>query len=67
VVSKKWLGELASHDETSTQVQAVFARALRDEELLDRIETLAASDATMSLDPDDDRLPVLLVMSDNGP
>lgn len=67
VVSKKWLGEITSHDETSTQVQAVFTRALRDEGLLDRIEELAASGETMSLDPDDDRLPILLVMSDNGP
>jgi len=67
VVSKKWLGEITSHDETSIQVQAVFTRALHDEGLLDQIEELAASGETMSLDPDDDRLPVLLVMSDNGP
>ena len=38
VVSKKWLGDITSHDETSTQVQAVFTRALRDEGILDRIE-----------------------------
>jgi putative transposase len=66
VVSKKWLGDITFHDETSTQVQAVFTRALRDEGLLERIEELAASGEKMSLDPDDDRLPVLLVMSDNG-
>lgn len=66
VVSKKWLGDITSHDETSTQVQAVFTRALRDEGLLERIEELAASGEKMSLNPDDDRLPVLLVMSDNG-
>ena len=67
VVSKKWLGDITSHDETSTQVQAVFTRALRDEGILERIEELAASGETMSLDPDDERLPILLVMSDNGP
>jgi len=67
VVSKKWIATITSADETSTQVQAVFTRALRDEGLLDRIEDLAAAGEHMSLDPDDDRLPVLLVMSDNGP
>ena len=67
VVSRKWLGTITSHDETSTQVQAVFTRALRDEGLSDRIEDLANSGESMSLDPADDRLPVLLVMSDNGP
>jgi len=64
VVSKKWLGDITSHDETSTQVQAVFTRALRDEGILERIEELAASGETMSLEPDDERLPILLVMSD---
>jgi len=67
VVSKKWIADITSTEETSAEVQAVFTRALRCEGLLDGIEELAASDKTMSLDPDDERLPVLLVMSDNGP
>jgi transposase InsO family protein len=66
VVSRKWVGDVTSTEETSIQVQAAFTRALRDEGLLDVIEE-RSPDGSVPYDPEDDRLPVLLVMSDNGP
>ncbi len=66
VISRKWVGDVTSTEETSIQVQAAFIRALRDEGLAEVIEE-RSSDGTVPYDPDDDRLPVLLVMSDNGP
>jgi transposase InsO family protein len=65
-VSRKWVGDVTSTEETSIQVQAAFTRALRDEGLLDVIEE-RSPDGSVPYDPEDDRLPVLLVMSDNGP
>jgi putative transposase len=63
VISKKWIADITSTEETSVQVQAVFARALRDEGFTDIIAELNA----VPVDIDDDRRPILLVMSDNGP
>ncbi len=63
VISKKWIADITSTEETSIQVQAVFARALRDEGFTDIIKERNA----VPVDVDDDRRPVLLVMSDNGP
>ena len=65
VISRKWIADLTSADETSTEVQAVFARALRDEGIEERIE--AANPDGVAWDPDSDDIPVLLAMSDNGP
>jgi transposase InsO family protein len=53
VVSRKWLATVCSAEETSSQVQLVFADALEAEGIV------AGSD------PDRDR-PLLLAMSDNG-
>ncbi|GBE22867.1 integrase core domain protein [bacterium BMS3Bbin01] len=66
VISRKWVADVTSTEETSIQVQAAFTRGLRDEGLLDAIEE-RSSDGSVPYDPEDDRLPVLLVMSDNGP
>jgi len=70
LVTRKWIGELVSIEETSTQVQVVFMDALEAEGLLELIE--ARQDAVPA-DPfppgaDVDVLPpVLLAVSDNGP
>lgn len=66
VVSRKWISDVTSTEETSIQVQAAFTRGLRDEGLLEVIEE-RSPDGSQPYDPDDERLPVLLVMSDNGP
>lgn len=65
VISRKWIADITSADETSVEVQAVFHRALREEGLDEVIE--AANPDGVAWDPDSDQLPVLLVMSDNGP
>jgi transposase InsO family protein len=65
VISRKWIADITSADETSIEVQAVFNRALREEGLDETIE--AVNPDGVAWDPDSDELPVLLVMSDNGP
>jgi putative transposase len=70
LVTRKWIPELVSIEETSTQVQVVFMDALELEGLLEFVE--ARQDAvptdTFPLDADGDVLPpVLLAVSDNGP
>ena len=65
VISRKWIADITSVDETSIEVQAVFNRALRVEGLDTLIE--ARNPDGVPWDPDNDELPVLLVMSDNGP
>jgi putative transposase len=67
VVSRYWLSTVVSAQESSTQVEVAFTRALivdgkahlLDAQLLDE---LAHGDV-----PDRDELPVLLALSDNGP
>jgi putative transposase len=71
LVTRKWITELVSIEETSTQVQVVFMDALEAEGLLELIE--ARQDAMVTADPspfdaDVDLIaPVLLAVSDNGP
>jgi transposase InsO family protein len=66
LVSRKWIDHLLCTEETSTQVKAVFTRALELEGLLD--EALArTADGTVPIDVDDERRPILLAVSDNGP
>lgn len=68
VVSRYWLATVVSAEESSTQVEVAFTRALvadGKEHLLDQdlLEHLA-----YGVVPDDDeRVPVLLAVSDNGP
>ena len=65
LVSRKWLGEVVSAEETSAQVQAAFCDALEAEGLMGQVT--ARQDGTPDLSVDDDRRPILLAMSDNGP
>ncbi len=65
LVSRKWLGHHVSSEETSTQIEIVFTAALEaeglDEELNRRLDGL------VPIDEDDERRPILLAVSDNGP
>ena len=70
LVTRKWITELVSAEETSTQVQVVFLDALEAEGLLELVEARQDAPATdpFPLDADVDGLPpVLLAVSDNGP
>lgn len=68
VVSRKWLSTVVSAEESSTQVEVAFTRALiadgkehlLDQPLLDELATGVVPDT-------DERVPVLLAVSDNGP
>lgn len=67
VVSRKWLSTVVSPEESSTQVEVAFTRALcadgkdhlLDGDLIDELRS--------GVVPDGDELPVLLALSDNGP
>ena len=66
LVSRKWIDHLVCVEETSTQVAAVFTRALEREGLL--VAGLAiTADGTVPISSDDERRPILLAVSDNGP
>jgi putative transposase len=65
LVSRKWLGEVVSVEETSVQVQAAFCQALEAEGLMDQVA--ARLDGTVDLACDDPGRPILLAMSDNAP
>jgi hypothetical protein len=64
-VSRTWLAEIVSAEETSTQVQVVFTDALAREGLLARIT--AHQDGLVDPSVDDPSRPVLLALSDNAP
>lgn len=68
VVSRLWLATVVSAQESSTQVEVAFTAALVADgkaHLLD--EQLLAELATGVVPDNDDRVPVLLAVSDNGP
>src|SRR4029453_11386256 len=65
LVSRKWLAEIVSAEETSTQVQVVFTDALEAEGLLELVT--ARQDGLVDPTVDDPSRPVLLALSDNGP
>jgi putative transposase len=65
LVSRKWLCEVVSTEETSVQVQAAFCEALEAEGLMGQVA--ARLDGTLDLAHDDPTRPILLAMSDNGP
>jgi transposase InsO family protein len=65
LVSRKWLTEVVSVEETSTQVKVAFTDALELEGILPLIG--ANVDGLADITRDDDRRPILLAMSDNGP
>jgi transposase InsO family protein len=62
VVSRRWIDTLVSIEETSTQVQVLFDRALIAEGLADLI-----TPERVELPADDPARPILLACSDNGP
>jgi putative transposase len=66
LVSRKWLTEVVSVEETSTQVELAFIQALEAEGLMDLVET-RQTDGLVDLATDDERRPILLAVSDNGP
>lgn len=67
LVSRKWITEVVSAEETSTQVEVAFTAALEAEGLFDVID--ARADQVPDADQDEltEGRPVLLVVSDNGP
>jgi putative transposase len=65
LVTRKWITEIVSAEETSLQVQLAFTHALELEGLLDQVDEHQARMADPTVD-DPDR-PVLLAVSDNGP
>lgn len=65
LVSRKWIADIVSAEETSTQIEIVFTDALETEGLLD--EVTAIQDGLARIDVDDEARPVLLAVSDNGP
>ncbi len=58
VVTRYWIGYLLSTEQTSTQAQLLFARALQAQDLLDSEGLPPAAE---------DGLPILVAWSDNGP
>jgi putative transposase len=64
VVSRKWLATVLSVEETSTQVEVAFTRALAAEGLDDVIADRLDAPPDRA---DGSRTPVLLAWSDNGP
>ena len=65
LVSRKWIADIVSAEETSTQIEIVFTDALAVEGLLARVE--ARADGLIDPTVDDPARPVLLAVSDNGP
>jgi putative transposase len=66
LVSRKWITEIVSVEETSTQVELAFTAALDAERLLEVVDARHA-DGTVDLATDDEHRPILLAVSDNGP
>ena len=66
LVSRQWLSTVVSAEETSTQVEVGFTRALDTENLLERVEG-RHGDGRVDLSADDERWPILFAISDNGP
>ena len=65
LVTRKWITELVSAEETGLQVQLAFTHALELEGLLERVDDHQRRLADPTVD--DPERPVLLAVSDNGP
>ena len=65
LVSRKWITEIVSVEETSNQVALAFTAALQLEGLGDAVA--AYQDALVDPTVDDPAHPILLAVSDNGP
>jgi putative transposase len=66
LVSRKWLTEVVSVEETATQVELAFTAALDAEGLLDAVDA-RHDDGRIDLGTADEHRPILLAVSDNGP
>jgi putative transposase len=65
LVTRKWICEVVSAEETGLQVQLAFTHALELERLLERVDAHQAQLADPTVE--DPARPVLLAVSDNGP
>jgi transposase InsO family protein len=65
LVTRKWITEIVSAEETGLQIQLAFTHALELEGLLERVDEHQRRLADPTVD--DPRRPVLLAVSDNGP
>jgi len=66
LVSRKWITEVVSAEETSTQVELAFTAALEAEGLLAAVDA-RSEDGLVDPNVDQPDRPVLLAVSDNGP
>jgi len=66
LVSRKWITEIVSVEETSTQVELAFTAALDIEGLLEVVDA-RGDDGPTDPSVDDEARPILLAVSDNGP
>jgi len=68
LVSRKWIATILASEATSIQVRVIFTNALDAEGLLDdeMAARLAGLDDTAPDDSGDDRVPLLVAISDNG-
>ncbi len=64
IVSRKWIATLLAAEATSVQVKVLFTQALAAEGVLDDLDARLADPER--IDVDDETLPVLLAVSDNG-
>jgi transposase InsO family protein len=67
VVSRYWLSTVVSAEESSTQVEVAFTRALIADGKDHLLEAGLLDELRSGVVPDADELPVLLALSDNGP
>jgi putative transposase len=68
VVSRYWLSTVVPAEETSTQIEVAFTRALIADGKQHLLDQALLDELTHGVVPDDDdRVPVLLAVSDNGP
>jgi transposase InsO family protein len=66
LVSRKWLTEVVSVEETSTQVELAFTDALNAQGLLEGAGA-RHGDGRVDLTTEEESRPILLAVSDNGP
>jgi len=67
VVSRLWLSTVLSAQESSTQVEVAFTRALTSDGKQHLLDAPLLAELARGSVPDGDELPVLLALSDNGP
>ena len=65
LVSRKWITEVVSVEETSTQVELAFTAALEAEGLFEGVDA-RHDDGRVDIGVDEESRPILLAISDNG-